>query len=498
MSNVPFFLLDWLKENLEHYQFVSQEAKELKEKIKTVELKQDEKNIEGEQYYWEFIEKLESNPFTTYTRKGEEASILTNDFYYYFFPVADDEQLCYPMALYLKMGSLDSQEKASVLNQRITLSMYYWQSEKEEKEKEKKKRWDRLRSESAGIIERYGSLLNKTVFQFVVLEILLLCMLVLVGVKIVRIINSNWNSLQNYNDLRVVSLWICAAVTLLYLIKCLLFLFREKKRSGLIKVWKAKDMHEKEKSGKIIGFRSQEGLKQILQQMLFEKNYLPRNQIMPIGTELNENHFNLNDFLNKGNEKILNTVRPIHILVICLTAICVFLAYPEGMPESVIKWQNMGTLFLKKGISSVYRSEASQDEVEYLQNEVGEQLVGNVKIYSKSGETLEGEVIHDNDSNTTVKVSEGDRIEIKFDSKKTVSCLQIKNGTVEDDMSGGVRKALISFGGDKEYSALFNWQEEGEESYILPPGYMNVDTLTIEVQDIFGEYASIAELNVYS
>lgn len=227
-SSVPYFLLEWLKENTGHYQYLTAEAQDLKASIESMMPQSDELNIKECELYWKFLAMLEENPFTAYNQEGIPAQIMADDFYYYFYPVSDQDELWYPMELYVKLGSVSTTEKARQMYERMLESIGWWKEDFiQNTEKRRNKKAKELLSGSAQVEDIHGHLLDKGWFSFIILELLLLGMS---GLGVFRFVCAYFvngrKDLLDIKSLKGLSFGIAGMVCMTLLVKALIFWFR--------------------------------------------------------------------------------------------------------------------------------------------------------------------------------------------------------------------------------------------------------------------------------
>lgn len=372
IRNVPYFLLKWLRENTNHYQYISENAQLLKQEIEQMNIVQNEQNQEACVRYWEFMSMVENNPMTGEDRAGNPAQILANDFYYFFYPQSEEaESIYYPLILYLKLGSIETEKKADALYQRLLASLKQWKKQFNESTKKKERNTLEFVSENAQIERIYGRLLRKKTAFFLIQEIFLI---LLSGFGCWRVMDAlfiqKMLELTDVTKVSGVAFYMSSVICLIYFFKGIKFLWREKRRRQLLNAWKNRELvdQDREQNQVKAEFRSEEGLKKIFEQMFITRNYQPYN--MPFNTSQNsstEKAIELTGLLEPKNEKLINTVRPLHLLVICLACICLCLIYPKGFPEEFLNYKFLIHEFLAEKVSLLMPTYISDNELYAIQ-----------------------------------------------------------------------------------------------------------------------------------
>ena len=330
-QTIPYFLIKWIKDNLDHYQYLSEPAKAVRDRISKIELNQDgndEYQVGISSLYWNFVDLVEKNPLGALNKNGLPAEILADDFLYYFLASSEEENtLYYPMDLILHLGGAGTRKRAEELNTRLLNQLELWKSQLTEY---KNKKINDILSGSSQVEQLYGKLLNKSTL---VVRIMLLMQFLFCGIGgylvFQVLVVGHKTDLITYRTLSGIAFLIASFLLILSVARLFSFLAMEKTRAKYIKAWREREKEKGENNKEPpVEFRKEEGLKRIIDKMLFQGTYQPLNQTMGSTDQNTEEQLSLKDFLDPKMNRVFNTIRPVHLLVSGLACICLYLIDP--------------------------------------------------------------------------------------------------------------------------------------------------------------------------
>lgn len=220
------FVLAWIKDNLSAYQFITQEAIQIKNIMERNPLETEENIKAFVQAYEKFLQLVERNPYTIRNENNEPASILVSDFYFFLYPTKQD--ILIPVGLQIEMGVTNTKEKAKEFKERLESSAVSWNKEYESANKQKMKLPNTFDKDAdyERFLDKSGSTFSYAVRQLILLLIIAICL----GGNILLYTQHVYES---YGDLQLVALCGVTVISVLYLLKSLQWIAREKKETHM-------------------------------------------------------------------------------------------------------------------------------------------------------------------------------------------------------------------------------------------------------------------------
>ncbi|MDY3250512.1 MAG: hypothetical protein SOX32_09225 [Candidatus Choladocola sp.] len=372
-QTISIFFLRWLKENTGHYRYQTDEARKLRAQIEQENLESQEDIEKFSRYYSEFVRLIERNPLNGTDVNGKEAAILAESFYYMFYP--NNDNLFLPMQIYIDMGSVSTPQKAQALYDRMDHSLQLWIKDAA---LQKKKIKEEFYSGSLQIAAIYGKLLNRKISSggFWIRQVLLLILILLCGAQMVSGITDRiWLGGVTVNT---IAFLVCSFLTVLFLIKSVIWICCEGRRKKLLLKWKHCAVHASEQQRKMAsGFRNAATFLEIMKREILQAGSGPRKE--PAKEELEgelEDSVDSSLFLQKKNIRICNTVRPVHIVLMTLVFLCITMASPTPVirqlehPFSMAR-EEIHTLLVKYGLDVKVMAEMEEAVMEDVSGEAG-------------------------------------------------------------------------------------------------------------------------------
>lgn len=350
------FVLNWIKDNLSGYQFLTPEAKQIKSNMESNPLESEEDNWKFGETYEEFLQLIERNPFTMHNTEGKQAAIFANDFYFFIYPTK--QNILIPIGLQIEMGITDNKVKAREFKERLATSVDGWKEEYESANKEKMK-LPRISDEDAGyeqFLDQSGSTFSYVIRQSLVFILIAICL----GGNLFLYTRGIY---EIYGDLQVISFWGVTAIALLYLLKSMQWIIREKKRSAYISTWKGIQNKKTKENIPKDGFRSWETFQEILEKIESQK-YQKGIRTVPSGID-NIPGYKEVDLKELEQEKVRNklyTINNSHILAMLAVLIC-FCSYAKYvLPQAVDNMKKELAYKMDEVIISPYLSGLTEEE----------------------------------------------------------------------------------------------------------------------------------------
>ena len=348
------FVLAWVKENLDEYQFLTAEAKQLKTEMTRNTLETEADLVSFGRNYEDMLRLVERNPFTAQNADGKAAAILVNDFYFYFYPTKQDMQI--PIGLQIELGATNTAERALEFKERLTQSASVWNNEAE------KSRRIRL-PEMNGEAEEYRLLFEKGISHagFMLRQCLLLGMLFLcLGGNAFIYFKGLY---KEYDKLHLTAACLVTVVSVTYLLKSVKWIIRERTRHEYIKLWKSAQTAEKAENTVEKGFRTTEALQKILD-CIETRQYHGGISTLPVSSEktVKRKEISLLDLEQKKVRKKLYTVRTIHLFTMLAAVGCFCLYASAFLPDRVAEIKSWLSDKMDEKIISPWFSSATAEE----------------------------------------------------------------------------------------------------------------------------------------
>lgn len=324
-KEIPAIYLRWLKQNTGHYRYLTGEARALKKKIEECGLSSDEETKKMEEYYRQFVQLSERNPFAGTGGTGKKAEILAESFRYFFYP--NREGIRVPMEIFLEFGGLQWEKNARELYDRMEASLEDWVREAASVRQKNK---EEFQTGTARIISLYGKLLNQKADSrgFWVKQGIMLCLLAAALLQAL-LGAAAWPALLA-DPVSLTAAGLGAAVTVWFLIRSILWMAREPGRVRLLRQWRL-CVEQMDRQGHTDGgFRDAGRFRKLMKTMILE----PENHKEPAeeeGSAAEPGRVEAAWFLEKRNRKICSTIRPLHLAVMLLTCFCLLLACPRKL-----------------------------------------------------------------------------------------------------------------------------------------------------------------------
>lgn len=321
------FVLKWIKDNLNGYQFLTPEAKQIRKNMESNPLETEEEYQKFGEAYEEFLQLIERNPFTMHNAEGKQAAIVVNDFYFLIYPTKQNVSI--PIGLQIEMGVMDNEEKAREFKERIAISAEVWKEESESLHKQKVK----LPSitEDAGyerFLDRSGSTFSYMIRQAILFILIASCLVGNLLLYIRRIY-------ENYGDLQRISFWAVTSVAMLYLLKSTKWIMHEKKRSAYVSEWKAAKNNKMRENIPKDGFRSWDTFLEILKKIEIQKYQKDIVTASSATANLSAVRVDLKDLEQKKVRKKLYTINNAHVLAMLMVLICFGSYAKDILPDAV-------------------------------------------------------------------------------------------------------------------------------------------------------------------
>ena len=350
------FVLAWIKDNLSAYQFITPAAKQIQKVMEINPLETDDDIRAFGQAYENFLQLVERNPFTAQNKDGAQASIVVSDFYFFLYPTR--QNLMIPIGLQIEMGVTNTKENAREFKERLAASVNGWKQQYEIFMRKKKKLPD-LSQEDADY-EQYMNKASST-FSYMIRQVLLLVMITIcLGGNILLYTKQVYES---YGELQLLSVYAVTVVSILYFLKSLQCMIREKKRNAYVKAWKdAKNNRDVEKISQK-GFRSLEVLQEILQKIEDQKYQKEEKiNVSEVSILSNKKEISLSDLEQKKVRNRLYTINNSHILAMLTVLLCFSMYAGNLMPQAVQNMKVEVSDKIDEWIVSPYFSVCSKEE----------------------------------------------------------------------------------------------------------------------------------------
>lgn len=332
-QKIPQFYLQWLRDNTEHYQYKTAEAVQLKKDIESCDCAAEDGQKAMEGFYREFVRLSERNPLNGTGEDGTPAAILAESFYYLFYP--NDSGIYIPMMIFLTMGGVVNREDGRRLYERMEKSLAEWQTAELSRTKKKK---EETGYAVRAVTKVYGRLLNQPrgSRSFWIRQILMFVLLFCTGVLTVPL--TYGSAYKELNGLSRTVLWFSVLVCVLYLIRSVQWIQRQKQWQAVLREW---DYCVSYAGGQVgeerVSFRNPQELGRILKTEILER---PAGQAEAVakdeqGAPKREPDYSLFDQENRKVMKSCSRIRASHLLMMALTLLCMVLAVPERTPAFV-------------------------------------------------------------------------------------------------------------------------------------------------------------------
>ncbi|MCD8105067.1 MAG: hypothetical protein LUF35_08725 [Lachnospiraceae bacterium] len=331
------FIPQWLKENLDGYQFLTPDAMQLRSAMASNPLAAEEDYRAFGELYERFLLLIEFNPFLGTTKNGEKAAILAKDFYFYLYPTKQGIYL--PIGLHLEIGAADSEQDAKEFGGRLRGTLDQWEKEFGARQAKGK----RLPDSVQGNVD-LQALLNKSPshLSWLVSQILLLLLIALCAFGLFTQVHTGGTDIFRPQSLDGIARICVAVASAAYLLKSLAWLTREKKRTQYLKAWKMKLklVEDSEAEQPVTGFRTPELAETLIDKIEARTYQKPTGFTagsLPASLESAVSDANLEDLSDEKKQKIFQTARPVHVLAMLMAAICLLTASPldDWMPQAV-------------------------------------------------------------------------------------------------------------------------------------------------------------------
>lgn len=533
-------VLLWLKNNLEHYQYLTPEAIQIKNRMSWNNLESEEEIVQFGRDYEQFALLLEENPLTATDINGNSAAILADSFYFYFYTTKQNVIL--PIGLQIEMGILNTKEKARDFKERLSASVERWKKQYDTKGINMAKT-PQADLEYEILLKKNPSEAGYAVGQIVLLAVIILCLY-----------GNTWifeDIRYGVHDLKSFVLVAVEAVSVIYLIKSAVWVAREKKRRLYIRAWKAQK--QSDKMPRPSGFRTVEGLYRILEE-IEHQNFKQNESVQKVYIS-NLHSVNIEDLKDIKNQKVLYTLRPIHLAVMILAAMCLAVCVPDYMPQNINTVKQLGEeaiynagiplLFInnenqeiedaiqsmgmkvkvkedktayyldidKTTIFSKYQKGSVFQFIECVQMSNGDFFfhvindeyvdgyvsvkrcrlkadkavkISDIEVYGSDGKEKKNEDLKNMTDGAVLTFAEfhkGDVIKLTFQEEISPGSIYILNGTVnEKQESDGMSLAYIQAEDGKKTKVFFD-NKYNENGYIFDLKFASSDTLNITIRD---------------
>lgn len=347
------FILVWVKENLDAYQFLTPEAKQIKKNMESISLETDENIKEFGKVYEEFLVLVERNPFTKKNGEGNPAEILVNDFYFYFYPTK--QNILIPVGLQIEMGVTNTKEKAKEFKERLSLSVVDWNKECEETKRENMKLPDINDGD-----EEYDVILDNAPSSFsAMLRTVILLVMAIICLGGNGYIYAKYRT--EIDNLKLIASCAVTIISSIYSFKSIQWILREKQRKAYVKAWK--ELKGEEEPIVKEEYRTAEMFQSILER-IGTQQYQKNNVLtMTVSNEVpTDKNINLNDLVQKKVRNRLYTVNWSYIIAMIMAFMC-FCVYAENiMPDSINKIKQSIAVQIDKKIVSPYLFNISEED----------------------------------------------------------------------------------------------------------------------------------------
>ncbi|MCD7820532.1 MAG: hypothetical protein LUH07_16015 [Lachnospiraceae bacterium] len=326
------FILDWIKQNLDGYQFRTPEAKQLRDAMQKNPLETSENIQAFGELYEQFLTMFESNPFSLKTRKGEPAAVLAKDFYYYLYPTK--QNIFVPIGLQIDMGVTDTKERAQEFRGRLEKTLITWKQSFDKEEKAKKQVPDSVQADTD-----LQLLIRKTPApaMYLICQVLVLAMALLCVISTVYLSRNGATDLFQTHTLQGIAHTCVAAASVVYLLKSLSWMIKEKKRRLYLKKWKTVFAQKADTPPR--GFQTPEQMWAVLEsieaQTYKKPDIISEAAVEGIQEIKGGADVNLGELQNPDNRKIFYTARPVHVLAMLMITFCFLAASGDEMPALV-------------------------------------------------------------------------------------------------------------------------------------------------------------------